>query len=276
MTGRLVLVATPIGNLADITSRAVDALREADVICCEDTRHSSKLLQHIGVSEKPLVIVNEHTEHDSREKLVSLVAQGKVVALITDAGSPGVSDPGERIVRAAIDAGLLVTSTPGPSAAIMAVTLSGLPSARFVFEGFLPRSGVERKERLEAMAAELRTAVLYEAPHRLHKTLTDLETMCGANRRIAIAAELTKVHEDIWRGTLHDAVKRHADGEPRGEFVLVLAGATPIGPPSDEELLNALRTEIAAGVSRNDAASRVSARFGVSKRHVYELTLTLG
>ncbi|MFM7392704.1 MAG: 16S rRNA (cytidine(1402)-2'-O)-methyltransferase [Actinomycetota bacterium] len=276
MTGRLVLVATPIGNLADITSRAVDALREADVICCEDTRHSSKLLQHIGVSEKPLVIVNEHTEHDSREKLVSLVAQGKVVALITDAGSPGVSDPGERIVRAAIDAGLLVTSTPGPSAAIMAVTLSGLPSARFVFEGFLPRSGVERKERLEAMAAELRTAVLYEAPHRLHKTLTDLETMCGANRRIAIAAELTKVHEDIWRGTLHDAVKRHADGEPRGEFVLVLAGATPIGPPSDEELLNALRTEIAAGVSRKDAASRVSARFGVSKRHVYELTLTLG
>jgi len=276
MTGRLVLVATPIGNLADITSRAVDALREADVICCEDTRHSSKLLQHIGVSEKPLVIVNEHTEHDSREKLVSLVAQGKVVALITDAGSPGVSDPGERIVRAAIDAGLLVTSTPGPSAAIMAVTLSGLPSVRFVFEGFLPRSGVERKERLEAIAAELRTAVLYEAPHRLHKTLTDLETMCGANRRIAIAAELTKVHEDIWRGTLHDAVKRHADGEPRGEFVLVLAGATPIGPPSDEELLNALRTEIAAGVSRKDAASRVSARFGVSKRHVYELTLTLG
>ncbi|MFM8506811.1 MAG: 16S rRNA (cytidine(1402)-2'-O)-methyltransferase [Actinomycetota bacterium] len=276
MTGRLVLVATPIGNLADITSHAVDALREADVICCEDTRHSSKLLQHIGVSEKPLVIVNEHTEHDSREKLVSLVAQGKVVALITDAGSPGVSDPGERIVRAAIDEGLLVTSTPGPSAAIMAVTLSGLPSARFVFEGFLPRSGVERKERLEAIAAELRTAVLYEAPHRLHKTLTDLETMCGANRRIAIAAELTKVHEDIWRGTLHDAVKRHADGEPRGEFVLVLAGATPIGPPSDEELLNALRTEIAAGVSRKDAASRVSARFGVSKRHVYELTLTLG
>ena len=276
MTGRLVLVATPIGNLADITSRAVDALREADVICCEDTRHSSKLLQHIGVSEKPLVIVNEHTEHDSREKLVSLVAQGKIVALITDAGSPGVSDPGERIVRAAIDAGLLVTSTPGPSAAIMAVTLSGLPSARFVFEGFLPRSGVERKERLEAIAVELRTAVLYEAPHRLHKTLTDLETMCGAHRRIAIAAELTKVHEDIWRGTLHDAVKRHADGEPRGEFVLVLAGATPIGPPSDEELLNALRTEIAAGVSRKDAASRVSARFGVSKRHVYELTLTLG
>jgi 16S rRNA (cytidine1402-2'-O)-methyltransferase len=276
VTGKLVLVATPIGNLHDITARAIDALRDADVICCEDTRHSSKLLQRIGVTDKPLVIVNEHTEHDSRERIVAMVAAGKTVALITDAGSPGVSDPGERVVRAIIDAGLAVSATPGPSAAIMAVTLSGLPSGRFVFEGFLPRSGVERKERLEAVANESRTVVLYEAPHRLHKTLGDLETMCGANRRIAIAAELTKVHEEVWRGTLHDAVKRHAEGEPRGEFVLVLAGAEPLAPPTDDELMAALRAEIESGVSRKDAASRVSARFGVSKRHVYELTLTLG
>ena len=276
MTGRLVLVATPIGNLSDITTRAVDALRDADVICCEDTRHSSKLLQRIGVSEKPLFIVNEHTEHDAREKLVSMVAQGKTVALITDAGSPGISDPGERIVRAVIDAGGIVTAMPGPSAAIMAVTVSGLPSARFVFEGFLPRSGAERKERLEAVANEQRTVVLYEAPHRLHKTLTDLEAMCGSHRRVVIAAELTKVHEELWRGTLHDAVKRHAETEPRGEFVLVLAGAAPAAPPTDDELLAALRAEIAGGASRKDAASRVSARFGVSKRHVYELTLTIG
>lgn len=276
MTGKLVLVATPIGNLSDITARAVDALREADAICCEDTRHSSKLLQRIGVSDKPLIIVNEHTEHDSRDKIVAMVASGKTVALITDAGSPGVSDPGERIVRAIIDAGLTATATPGPSAAIMAVTLSGLSSGRFVFEGFLPRAGAERKERLESVANEPRTVVLYEAPHRLHKTLADLETMCGADRRVVIAAELTKVHEEIWRGTLHDAVKRHADTEPRGEFVLVLAGAAPTAPPTDEELLAALRAEIAAGVSRKDAASRVSARFGVSKRHVYELTLSLG
>ena len=276
VTGKLVLVATPIGNLHDITARAIDALRDADVICCEDTRHSSKLLQRIGVTEKPLVIVNEHTEHDSRERIVAMVAAGRTVALITDAGSPGVSDPGERVVRAIIDAGLAVSATPGPSAAIMAVTLSGLPSGRFVFEGFLPRSGVERKERLEAVANESRTVVLYEAPHRLHKTLGDLETMCGANRRIAIAAELTKVHEEVWRGTLHDAVKRHAEGEPRGEFVLVLAGAEPLAPPTDDELMAALRAEIESGVSRKDAASRVSARFGVSKRHVYELTLTLG
>lgn len=276
MTGKLVLVATPIGNLSDITTRAVDALRDADVICCEDTRHSSKLLQRIGVSEKPLFIVNEHTEHDAREKLASMVVQGKTVALITDAGSPGISDPGERIVRAVIDAGGNVTAMPGPSAAIMAVTVSGLPSARFVFEGFLPRSGAERKERLEAVANEQRTVVLYEAPHRLHKTLTDLEAMCGAHRRVVIAAELTKLHEELWRGTLHDAVKRHADTEPRGEFVLVLAGAAPAAPPTDDELLAALRAEIAGGASRKDAASRVSARFGVSKRHVYELTLTIG
>lgn len=276
MTGRLVLVATPIGNLSDITTRAIEALRDADVICCEDTRHSSKLLQRIGVSEKPLLVVNEHTEHDSREKIALLVADGKIVALITDAGSPGISDPGERIVRAVIDAGGVVSATPGPSAAIMALTLSGLPAARFVFEGFLPRAGAERKERLEAVATDTRTIVLYEAPHRLHKTLTDLSMMCGANRRIAIAAELTKIHEEVWRGTLHDAVKRHADEEPRGEFVLVLAGAAPAAPPTDEELISALRAEIAAGVTRKDAASRVSARFGVPKRHVYELTLSIG
>ncbi|MFZ9109041.1 MAG: 16S rRNA (cytidine(1402)-2'-O)-methyltransferase [Ilumatobacteraceae bacterium] len=276
MSGKLVLVATPIGNLADITSRAIDALREADVICCEDTRHSSKLLQHIGVADKPLLVVNEHTEYDIREKIVDLVSKGKAVALITDAGSPGISDPGERIVRAVIDAGGVVSATPGPSAAIMAVTISGLPAGRFVFEGFLPRSGVERKERLEAVAGEERTTILYEAPHRLHKTLTDLETMCGPHRAVAIAAELTKIHEEVWRGNLHDAVKRYADGDPRGEFVLVLAGATPAAPPTDDELITALRAEISAGVSRKDAASRVSARFGVAKRHVYELTLTLG
>ncbi|MFM1838592.1 MAG: rRNA ((1402)-2-O)-methyltransferase [Actinomycetota bacterium] len=276
MSGKLILVATPIGNLADITARAIDALREADVICCEDTRHSSKLLQHIGVADKPLLVVNEHTEYDIREKIVDLVSKGKAVALITDAGSPGISDPGERIVRAMIDAGGVVSATPGPSAAIMAVTISGLPSERFVFEGFLPRSGVERKERLEAVAGEERTTILYEAPHRLHKTLTDLETMCGPHRAVAIAAELTKIHEEVWRGNLHDAVKRYADGDPRGEFVLVLAGATPAAPPTDDELITALRAEISAGVSRKDAASRVSARFGVSKRHVYELTLTLG
>ncbi|NDH37302.1 MAG: rRNA (cytidine-2'-O-)-methyltransferase [Acidimicrobiia bacterium] len=190
--------------------------------------------------------------------------------------SPGISDPGERLVRAAIDAGLAVSAAPGPSAAVMAVSLSGLPSSRWVFEGFLPRSGAERTERLEVVAAELRTVVLYEAPHRLHRTLTDLESMCGAHRRVVVAAELTKMHEQLWRGTLHDAVRQFAGDDTRGEFVIVLDGAAPAAPPTDDEIIAALRAEIAAGASRKDAASRVSARLGVAKRHVYELTLSLG
>lgn len=276
MTGRLVLVATPIGNLGDITARAIETLQQSDVICCEDTRHSQKLFQRFGIGIKRLIVVNDHTEHDVREEVVALIAAGKTVALITDAGSPGISDPGERLVRAAIDAGLAVSAAPGPSAAVMAISLSGLASSRWVFEGFLPRSGAERSERLEAVAAELRTVVLYEAPHRLHRTLTDLESMCGAYRRVVVAAELTKIHEHLWRGTLHDAVRQFAGDDARGEFVIVVDGAAPAAPPTDDEIITALRAEIAAGASRKDAASRVSARLGVAKRHVYELTLSLG
>ncbi|MEY3452360.1 MAG: rRNA ((1402)-2-O)-methyltransferase [Actinomycetota bacterium] len=276
MTGRLVLVATPIGNLGDITARAIETLQQSDVICCEDTRHSQKLFQRFGIGIKRLIVVNDHTEHDVREEIVALIAAGKTVALITDAGSPGISDPGERLVRAAIDAGLAVSAAPGPSAAVMAISLSGLASSRWVFEGFLPRSGAERSERLEAVAAELRTVVLYEAPHRLHRTLTDLESMCGAYRRVVVAAELTKLHEHLWRGTLHDAVRQFAGDDARGEFVIVVDGAAPAAPPTDDEIITALRAEIAAGASRKDAASRVSARLGVAKRHVYELTLSLG
>ncbi|MGA1453985.1 MAG: 16S rRNA (cytidine(1402)-2'-O)-methyltransferase [Ilumatobacteraceae bacterium] len=276
MTGRLVLVATPIGNLGDITARAIETLQQSDVICCEDTRHSQKLFQRFGIGIKRLIVVNDHTEHDVREEVVALIAAGKTVALITDAGSPSISDPGERLVRAAIDAGLAVSAAPGPSAAVMAISLSGLASSRWVFEGFLPRSGAERSERLEAVAAELRTVVLYEAPHRLHRTLTDLESMCGAYRRVVVAAELTKIHEHLWRGTLHDAVRQFAGDDARGEFVIVVDGAAPAAPPTDDEIITALRAEIAAGASRKDAASRVSARLGVAKRHVYELTLSLG
>lgn len=276
MTGRLVLVATPIGNLGDITARAIETLQQSDVICCEDTRHSQKLFQRFGIGIKRLIVVNDHTEHDVREEIVALIAAGKTVALITDAGSPGISDPGERLVRAATDAGLAVSAAPGPSAAVMAISLSGLASSRWVFEGFLPRSGAERSKRLEEVAAELRTVVLYEAPHRLHRTLTDLESMCGAYRRVVIAAELTKIHEHLWRGTLHDAVRQFAGDDARGEFVIVVDGAAPAAPPTDDEIITALRAEIAAGASRKDAASRVSARLGVAKRHVYELTLSLG
>jgi len=271
--GALVLVATPIGNLGDISQRAIEALKAADIICCEDTRHSGKLLAHFGVTGKKLVVINEHTEYDAREEIVSLVTSGSNVALITDAGTPGISDPGERLVVAVINAGGVVTAVPGPSALTMALVISGLPTSRFVFEGFLPRSGAERTERLAMATTESRTTVFYEAPHRLVKTLSDLTTACGAMRGVVLARELTKLHEEIWRGTLQDANMHVAKTEPRGEYVIILEPAKPPAPPTDEELLAAIRAEIAKGVSRKDAAARVSARFGVAKRTVYELAL---
>ena len=271
--GGLVLVATPIGNLGDMTQRAIEALKSADVICCEDTRHSGKLLAHFGVTGKKLIVINEHTEYDAREEIVGLVTSGKSVALITDAGTPGISDPGERLVVAVLEAGGNVTAAPGASALTMALVISGLPTSRFVFEGFLPRSGAERTDRLAMTTTESRTIVLYEAPHRLAKTLSDLTTACGAMRRVVLARELTKLHEQIWRGTLQDANMLVAVTEPRGEYVIILEPAKPPAPPTDEELVDAIKTEIAKGVSRKDSAARVSARFGVAKRHVYELAL---
>ena len=271
--GSLVLVATPIGNLGDMTQRAIEALQNADVICCEDTRHSGKLLAHFGVTGKKLIVINEHTEYDAREEIVSLVSSGSIVALVTDAGTPGISDPGERLVVAVVEAGGNVTAVPGASALTMALVISGLPTSRFVFEGFLPRSGAERTDRLAMTTTESRTIVLYEAPHRLAKTLSDLTTACGAMRRVVLARELTKLHEQIWRGTLQDANMLVAATEPRGEYVIILEPAKPPAPPTDEELVAAIKAEIDKGVSRKDSAARVSARFGVAKRHVYELAL---
>ena len=273
--GSLVLVATPIGNLGDMTQRAIEALQSADVICCEDTRHSGKLLAHFGVTGKKLIVINEHTEYDAREEIVSLVTSGSTVALVTDAGTPGISDPGERLVVAVVEAGGNVTAVPGASALTMALVISGLPTSRFVFEGFLPRSGAERTDRLAMTTTESRTIVLYEAPHRLAKTLSDLTTACGAMRRVVLARELTKLHEQIWRGTLQDANMLVAATEPRGEYVIIIEPAKPPAPPTDEELVAAIKAEIAKGVSRKDSAARVSARFGVAKRTVYELALQI-
>lgn len=274
-SGTLTLVATPIGNLADITARAVEALANASVVCCEDTRRSGLLLQHLGISGKKYLVVNEHTEHDACEEIIAILHAGSNVALITDAGTPGISDPGERVVRAVIDAGLTVTSTPGPAALVMALVVSGLPTTRFVFEGFIPRSGAERTQRLNDIAGEARTVVLYEAPHRLMRTLADLEVVCGPLRKVVLARELTKIHEELWRGTLHDAAHHAQITEPRGEYVVMLEGAKPPAPPTDEELSNALRDELSKGTSRKDSASRVAAKYGVAKRRVYELALQL-
>ena len=271
--GRLVLVATPIGNLSDLSPRAVAALREADVVVCEDTRRTGRLLQHAGVRAPRLIVANEHTEHDAATEIVRLLDGGANIAVVTDAGTPGISDPGERLVRAALAAGHDIGVVPGPVAAIAALVASGLPTARFVMEGFLPRSGRERGDRLAVLAPEPRTVVMYEAPHRLLRTLTDLVEVCGADRSVTLARELTKLHEELWRGTLAEAVAAFTEREPIGEFVIVLAGALPAAPADDASLLAALDAALAAGATRKDAVAEVAAAHGVARNRVYDLAV---
>jgi len=273
--GRLILVATPIGNLGDLSTRALETLRAADAIACEDTRRTGLLLSRHGVSGGRLVVVNEHTELDRVPYVLELLGDGKTVAVVSDAGSPGISDPGERLVSAALDAGYDVSAIPGPSAVVMGLSISGLPTGRFVFEGFLPRSGSGRAQRLAEVAAERRTIVLYEAPHRLARTLTELRDACGPERRVALARELTKLHEDLWRGTLGEAVEHAAQVAPLGEYVIVLAGAPAEGPPDDDTIRAALRERLAAGDTTKTAVADVTAALRVSKRHVYALALSL-
>lgn len=277
MTGRLVLVSTPIGNLGDLSPRAVEALRACALICCEDTRHSGKLLSHAGVSGVRLTVANEHTEAARAAEVIDLLAAGHDVAVVTDAGTPGISDPGSRLVRAVLDAGLPVSAVPGPAALVMALVISGFETTRFVFEGFLPRSGRDRTTRLAEVAAERRTIMLYEAPHRVQRTITDLAAMCGGARRVALARELTKKFEEVWRGTLADAVAHLAEHEPRGEFVVVVEGApvAPVDDLTDEVLLDALRAALAADDNRKAAVATVMAQTGAPKRRVYDLALQL-
>lgn len=273
MTGRLVLVSTPIGNLGDMAPRAVETLRACALICCEDTRHTGKLLAHVGVRGVRLGVANEHTEAARIDEVLGLLEEGLDVAVVTDAGTPGISDPGARLVTAAIGAGHTVTAVPGPAALVMALVLSGFDTTRFVFEGFLPRSGRERVTRLAEVAAERRTVVLYEAPHRVARTVTDLGAACGEERRVALTRELTKLYEEVWRGTLADAITHLAAHEPRGEFVVVLEGAPAPAPADDEAILHALRTTLAAGADRRTAIATVVSATGASKRHVYDLAL---
>lgn len=269
--GRLVLVGTPIGNLGDLAPRAVEALAAADLVCCEDTRRTGRLLQHAGVRAAALRVVNDHTEDDAVADVVARLDRGEVVAVVSDAGMPGISDPGERLVAAAAQAGHVVEVVPGPSAALAGLVSSGLPTGRFVFEGFLPRKGSGRSERLAVVAAEPRTVVLYEAPHRLARTLADLVAACGPDRRVALARELTKLHEELWRGTLGAAVDHVVAVEPRGEYVVVLDGAPPPGEVTDEAIVEALARLRAAGATTRDAVADVVAAFGVPKRRVFDL-----
>jgi 16S rRNA (cytidine1402-2'-O)-methyltransferase len=269
--GELVLVGTPIGNLADLSPRAAEALCAADAVACEDTRRTGRLLEHLGVRARALLVVNDHTEAARTGEVLARLAAGDTVVVVTDAGMPGIADPGERLVRAAAQAGHQVEVVPGPSAAIAALVVSGLPSGRFAFEGFLPRKGSGRGDRLAAVATEPRTIVLYEAPHRLVRTLGDLASACGGSRRVVLARELTKLHEEVWRGTLAEAVARGAEVEPRGEYAIVLEGAPPTAGPDDDEVRAALDVEREAGATTRDAVAAVAASLGVPKRRVYAI-----
>lgn len=269
---RLVLVATPLGNLGDLAQRAVEELRSVGLVCCEDTRRTGLLLNNLGINAT-LMRLDEHTEVASIQRVIDALDEGRDVALVSDAGTPAISDPGERLVAAVAETGHVITSVPGPSAVVMALTVSGLPTNRFVFEGFLPRSGRERDARLTEIARESRTSVLYEAPHRIERTLTDLASACGDDRRGAICRELTKVHEEVRRGSLRDLIDTL--GEPRGEYVIVLAGASSSAGASESDVDDALRIELEAGSSVRDAADAVSSKLGVSRKIAYDRALAV-
>lgn len=271
--GRLVLVGTPIGNLGDLSPRAAAALAAVDLVAAEDTRRSRALLDHAGVRTR-LVSYHEHNEERRTGELVERIAAGDTVALVTDAGTPGISDPGYRLVRAAVDRGLTVQAVPGPVAAVQALVLSGLPTDRFAFEGFLPRKPGARRRRLGELAADPRTLVFYVAPHRAGADLAAMAEVLG-DRDAALARELTKLHEDVWRAPLPALAERAAAEPPRGEVTVVVAGSPRRAPaePGPAALAARVAEEVAAGASRRDAVSRVAESTGVPRRRVYQAAL---
>jgi 16S rRNA (cytidine1402-2'-O)-methyltransferase len=276
VTGRLVLVGTPIGNLGDLSPRAVEALSTADTIACEDTRRTRALLSHLGLpAGRRLLAVHDHNEAAAAAGVLARLDKGERVVVVTDAGMPGISDPGERLVAAAAAAGFTVDVVPGPSAMVAALVVSGLPAGRFAFEGFLPRKGSARTARLREVAADERTTILFEAPHRVRQTVADLAGAAGETRRVAVVRELTKLHEEVWRGTLGGAVEHLAAGEPRGEYVIVLDGAPPPAPAGEVDVEAALRARLEAGADKKSAIAEVAAALGVPKRVVYDIALSI-
>lgn len=271
--GQLVLVATPIGNLGDLSPRAARILGEADVVCCEDTRRTRELLGHLGLRGRRLVSVHQHNEQARCAEVVAWVAAGRTVAVVSDAGMPGVSDPGQRLVAAVASAGLEVTVVPGPSAALGALVVSGLPTDRFSFEGFLPRQGAERRRRLDALAADTRTVVIHEAPGRLGATLADLVAACGPSRPVAVVRELTKLHEEVWRGDAAAAAASFAQRPVRGEVVVVVGGAPPASAPGDDAVAADVERRLRSGATLRDAAAATAAELRVSRRRAYQLGL---
>lgn len=271
-TGRLVLLGAPLGNPADASARFREVLGAADVVAAEDTRRLTRLARDLDVTVPGRIVSYfEGNEERRTPELVDVLTAGYLVALVTDGGMPSVSDPGYRLVRAALDAGVPVTAAPGPSAVTTALALSGLPSDRFCFEGFLPRTPAARRSRLRALAAEPRTLVLFEAPHRIAGALADLAAAFGADRPAALCRELTKTYEEVVRRPLGELARWAVEKEPRGEITLVVAGAPEVAPerPDDDALRAAVAAREAAGLTRRDAITEVAAEFGLRRREVY-------
>ncbi len=271
----LYLVGTPIGNLEDMTFRAVRVLQQADVIAAEDTRHTGKLLHHFQITT-PQISYHDHNSRQRVPQLVKRLLSGEAIALVTDAGMPGISDPGYELVRACIEAQLTVVPIPGPSAVVTAVSAAGLPCDRFTFEGFLPVKGKVRAARIAALKSEPRTAVFYESPHRILKTLTDLKTILGPDRPVAIARELTKRYEEFWRGQIADAIAHYTAISPKGEFTLLIAPAiATLTVLSTEEIISELKKRLAQGQSRTEASRDLAQQSARSKREIYQMSLEI-
>ncbi len=274
--GTLYLVATPIGNLSDLSPRAVKVLSEVDFIAAEDTRNSMRLLTHLGIS-KPMVSYFEHNKRERGEQIAARLEAGESCALITDAGTPAISDPGEDMVALCAMRGIPVSSIPGPVASIVALTLSGLPTGRFCFEGFLSTNKAERRARLSELIGEKRTMLFHEAPHKLRATLKDLCTAFGADRRIAICRELTKLNEEALRMTLAEAVTFYETTDPRGEYVLVVEGSSASHQETafweSMDIPSHVEYYISQGMSKMDAVKRAAKDRGVPKNEVYQAVL---
>ncbi len=275
-SGTLYLVGTPIGNLEDMTFRAVRILQSVDVIAAEDTRHTGRLLQHFQI-RTPQVSYYEHNQKSRISDMVRRLQQGQAIALVTDAGMPGISDPGYELVKVCVEEGIPVVPIPGPTAAIAALVVSGLPSDRFVFEGFLPNnSPARRRERLEELKAESRTLVFYEAPHRLRQTLDDIASVFGGDRPVVLAREITKLYEEIWRGTLAEALAHYNQREPAGEYTLVVAGAELSQPILSQAVLIAeLQDLLKQGLSRSQASRQLAQQTSLPRRQIYQLALSI-
>ena len=274
MAGQLYLVPTPIGNLGDISPRCREALEGADFIAAEDTRVTLKLLNFFDI-HKPLVSYHEHNKAESGGKILSRILGGETCALVTDAGTPAISDPGEDLVRLCAEKGVTVCAVCGPCAAITALASSGLPTGRFSFEGFLSVNKKSRTEHLSSLVGETRTMIFYEAPHKLQRTLDDFVQTFGADRKIALCRELTKLHEEIVRTTVGEAAEKYRETPPRGEFVLIVAGAekTADASLSLEDAAKLVQSRIAEGMRTKDAVKLVAEQTGVAKNALYDLVV---